>query len=113
VKKKLFKILKRPTDSVRFQFYKPETEKTEPKPKKTEPNRFLSKKLNRTKTSRFKPVSVFLYKKISVRLLFSDKNRTEPKVITPKSTRQVKPSFKIVTFQMRYFQFSQYLGSRG
>jgi hypothetical protein len=41
---KLTKILKKPTGSVRFRFYKPETEKTEPNRnrKKTEPNRFLS-----------------------------------------------------------------------
>jgi hypothetical protein len=49
--KKQIKILKKPTDSVRFWFYKPETEKIEPNPnkkkqektesnrKKTEPNR--------------------------------------------------------------------------
>jgi hypothetical protein len=30
----------KPTGSVRFRFYKPETEKTEPKPEKTEPNQF-------------------------------------------------------------------------
>jgi hypothetical protein len=59
--KKPIKILKKPTGSVRFRFYKPETEKTElnrtqteknrkqtePKPiqtEKTKPNRVLSKK---------------------------------------------------------------------
>jgi hypothetical protein len=41
---KPIRILKKPTSSVRFRFYKPETEKTEPNPnrknpKKTEPNR--------------------------------------------------------------------------
>jgi len=28
-----------------------------------------------------------------------------------RSNRQVEPSFKTIAFQMRYFQFSQYLGS--
>ena len=31
---KPIKILKKPTDSIRFQFYKPESEKTEPYKKK-------------------------------------------------------------------------------
>jgi hypothetical protein len=49
------KILKKPTGSVQFWFYKLETEKTEPNPNrnKTEPNRF--------------------------ELVFVIKNRTEPK----------------------------------
>ena len=40
VKKKPIKILKKPTGSVRFWFYKPKTKKTKPNPnrKKTEPN---------------------------------------------------------------------------
>ena len=80
-KKKPIKILKKPTGSVRFRFFKPGTGKTEPNPKKpeknrakTEPNRknrakpvwtgFFSKKPNRTETGRFEPVSVFLKKKI-------------------------------------------------
>jgi len=39
-KKKPIKILKKPAGSVRFRFYKPKTEKTEPNPnrKKNEPN---------------------------------------------------------------------------
>ena len=38
-KKKPIRIFKKPTGSVQFRFYKPETEKTEPNPnqKKTEP----------------------------------------------------------------------------
>jgi len=71
---KPIKILKKPAGSVRFQFYKPKTEKTEPnsiqtekteenkknraKPEKTEPNR-------KTKPNRFEPVFVL-------------KNQTEP-----------------------------------
>ena len=42
-KKELIKILKKPTDSIMFRFYKLETEKTEPnrsQTKKTEPNYF-------------------------------------------------------------------------
>jgi hypothetical protein len=63
--------LKKPTGSVQFWFYKLETEKTKPNPnrKKTEPNRnktepnrfelvFVLKKLNRTKTGLFGPVSI-------------------------------------------------------
>ena len=34
------KFQKKPTGSIRFRFYTPETEKTEPKPKKTDPNWF-------------------------------------------------------------------------
>jgi len=57
---------------------------------KTEPNRFepvfALKTPNRTETGRFDPVSVrvrfFFKKKISVWLLFFNKNRTEPKMIT-------------------------------
>jgi hypothetical protein len=81
VKKKPIKpirILKKPTGSVQFQFYKPETEKIELNPnrkknepsrkkpsqtEKTEPNQFepvfVLKKPNRTETGRFEPVSVF------------------------------------------------------
>jgi hypothetical protein len=57
----MIKILKKPAGSIRFQFYKLEAEKTEPKPKKPKPNRlnwfFVLK--NRIKTSQFKLVSVF------------------------------------------------------
>jgi hypothetical protein len=73
--KKPIKIFKKPTNSVRFRFYKPKTGKTEPKPEKTEPNRFepvfvLKNRTktgwfelvlilkNQTKTNRFKPISV-------------------------------------------------------
>jgi hypothetical protein len=107
--KKPIKILKKPTGSVRFYFYKPETKKTEPNPNKQKPekkpsqtgkkpsqtrknrvklkklsqtglNRFLSKKSNRTKTSQFEPVSVFFFNSV---WFFFYKNRTEPKMITP------------------------------
>jgi hypothetical protein len=85
--KKPIKILKKPTRSVRF--YKQKTKKTEPKPKKTEPNRFepvfALKKPNR------KPVGLtwfwfgfgfFLNNNFGL-VIFFDKNRTEPKIITP------------------------------
>jgi len=75
----LIKILKKPTDSVRFQFYKPKTEKTEPnqtesnqknrvKPEKIKPKRGKTEKTksnrfesvfvlkNQTETGRFEPV---------------------------------------------------------
>ena len=108
--------MKKPAGSVRFRFYKQkikktepnptknpkknranpsqnwakpsQTEKTEPKPRKTSQNRknrakpvwtgFCPKKPNRTETGRFDPVSVFFFKKkiISVWLFFLIK--TEP-----------------------------------
>jgi hypothetical protein len=45
--KKQIKILKKPTDSVRFWFYKPETKKIEPNPNKKKPEKTES---NRKKT---------------------------------------------------------------
>jgi len=93
---------------VRFRFYKQKTkktelnrnrQKTEPKPRKPSQNRknraklvwtgFCPKKPNRTETGRFDPVSVFFFKKKYFGLvIFFDKNRTEPKIIT--STLQWK-----------------------
>jgi Ni,Fe-hydrogenase I large subunit len=52
VKKKPIKILKKLTSSVRFRFYKPETEKTKPNQTQTEKNRKkikLNQKKNRAK----------------------------------------------------------------
>jgi len=61
--------LKKPAGSVRFQFYKPKTKKTEPNRTQIEKNhkkqsqiglnRFYPKKPNRTETGQFEPVSVF------------------------------------------------------
>ena len=67
---------------------------TEPKPRKPSQNRknrakpvwtgFCLKKPNRTETGRFDPVSVFFFKKKNFGLvIFFDKNRIEPKIITP------------------------------
>jgi len=65
---KLIKILKKPTDSVQFWFYKPEIEKTKPntdwkkirkKPSQTGWTCFFPKKDNQTETSRFESVSFF------------------------------------------------------
>ena len=72
---KSIKILKKPTDLVRFWFYKPETEKTESnptrkKPSLTEKNRAKQKKpsqIEKTEPTLFEPVSVrfwFFIKKI-------------------------------------------------
>jgi hypothetical protein len=91
--------LKKPTDSIRFRFYKSETEKNEPnqtqtekKPKKTEPKPSQTKKTERnrfetvfvlktrTETSRFEPF--WFFKKKSVWLLFLY-IKTKPKMITP------------------------------
>jgi hypothetical protein len=83
------KFWKKPTGSVRFQFYKPKTEKT--KRTQTRKNRAKTRK-NRAKTglNRFlpkktepKPVLVFFFKKKLVWLFFLYKNRTELKMITP------------------------------
>jgi hypothetical protein len=82
---KPIKILKKPTGSVRFRFYKPETEKTKPnRTEKTKPNWFgpVFVLKNRIETDRFEPILVFFFKNNSVWLLFFNKNRTEPKMIT-------------------------------
>jgi len=94
---KPIKILKKPTGSVWFRFYKLKTEKTEPNRTQTEPNRknqlkpvwtnFCPKKPNRTETSRFESVSIrfrFL-KKNQFGYFFFYKNQTEPKIITQKN----------------------------
>ena len=94
---KPIKILKKPTGSVRFRFFKPGTEKTEPNREKTEPNQkktepnrkkpgqpvwtgFCSKKPNRNRSvwTGFG----FLKKKFGL-VTFFYKNRTEPKINTP------------------------------
>jgi len=90
-------LRKKPTSSVRFWFYKPETKKTEPNPNKKNKKKLSQiekKKLsqnwakrvwtgfyskNWTETGRFEPVSVLFFL-ISVWLLFLIK--TEPKMIT-------------------------------
>jgi hypothetical protein len=75
-------FFKKPTGSIRF--YKSETELNRTQTEKNRANRFepVFVQKNRTETSRFEPVSVFFFFKISVWLLFFDKNRTEPKIIT-------------------------------
>ena len=69
--------------SVRFRFYKPKTEKTEPNRKKNEPKpvwtSFCPKKPNRTEP---KPVGFFFKTNFGL-VTFFDKNRIEPKMITP------------------------------
>jgi hypothetical protein len=58
---------------------------TEKKSSKTGLNQFLSKKTepNRTKTGQFEPVSVFFFLSFDLITFFFDKNRIEPKIITP------------------------------
>jgi len=88
--------LKKPTGSIQFWFYKPETEKTEPNPEKnrkkpsqnekTEPNQFepvfvQKNEPNWTETSRFEPVLSYFLKKFSL-IIFFNKNQTEQKMIT-------------------------------
>ena len=58
------KILKKQAGSVRFRFYKPKTEKTEPNRTQTEKTESNRKKPSQTKPNRFEPV-------------FALKNRTE------------------------------------
>jgi hypothetical protein len=54
--KKPIKILKKPAGSVWFRFYRQKTKKTEPKPKKTEPNRANPENRAKTEPNRFEPV---------------------------------------------------------
>ena len=77
--KKPIKILKKLTGSARFQFYKPEIEKTEPKPEKTEPNQYETTFLlkNPTETGLFEPVLVFFLN--SVWLFFFIKTESNKK----------------------------------
>ena len=104
--------MKKPTCSV--QFYKPETEKTEPNPNK--------KKLKKTESNQFELVFVlknqiepnqnrlvwigfgFFLKKFGL-VIFFYKNRIEPKIITPTSwciffkrkKREKKKERKVIT----------------
>jgi hypothetical protein len=59
--KKPIKILKKPTGSVRFRFYKFETKKTESEKNQAKPvwTGFVQK--NRTETGWFEPVSVLFF----------------------------------------------------
>jgi hypothetical protein len=87
-------------------FYKPETEKTklnqtEPKPKKTEQNRFEQVFVlkNRTETDLFEPVSVrfqFFFKKNSIWLFFFYKNQIKPKIITPTRNCLLTKKLKLI-----------------
>jgi len=92
--KKSIKILKKPTGSVQFRFYKPETKTTKPnrtqtgkKPsqtRKTEPNRFEPVFVLKNQTEP-KLVGLnwfrFLKKKFNL-VIFLNKNRIQPKIIT-------------------------------
>jgi hypothetical protein len=91
--------LKKPTGSVRFRFYKPETEKIESnriKPKQKKARKKLSQ-TGKTEPNRFELVFVlknqiepnpvglnrFRFKKKLIWLYFFNKNRTKLKIITP------------------------------
>ena len=91
---KPIKILKKPTGSVRFQFYKPEIKKTEPDPtgkklKKTEPNQ--KKTSFYSKITEPKPVGLnrfwfnfsFFLKKTDFITFFLDKKQTKLKINHP------------------------------
>ena len=56
--KKPIKILKKPTYSVRFRFYKPETEKTEPNPNRIRAKPKKPSQTRKTEPNRFEPVFV-------------------------------------------------------
>jgi hypothetical protein len=88
--------LKKPTGSVLFRFYKPETEKTESNPNKKKPGK-KPKQTGKTEPNQFEPVSFkiteskpvdlnrlrfsFDLKKNSL-VTFFDENRIELKMIT-------------------------------
>ena len=94
--------MKKPTGSVRFRFYKPETEKIEPnriKPKQKKARKKLSQ-TGKTEPNRFELVFVlknqiepnpvglnrfWFFKKKLIWLYFFDKNQTELKIITTTS----------------------------
>jgi hypothetical protein len=91
---KPIKILKKPIGSIRFQFYKHKTKKTElnpnkkkleKKPRQTGKNRaklvFVLKNRTESKPAGLNRFRFFFFN--SVWLLFFDKNRIEPKMITP------------------------------
>jgi hypothetical protein len=72
---------KKPTGSIRFRFYTPETEKTEPKPKKTDPNRFeLVFVLNKPNQNRSVWTGFGFFKKKFNLINFFDKNQTKSKM---------------------------------
>jgi hypothetical protein len=81
--KKPIKILKKSASSVRFRFYKPKTEKTEPNQQKTEPKLKKTSQTKKTKPNRFEPVFVL-------------KNRTE-------TSRCELVSVFFLKFRFRYF----------
>jgi outer membrane biosynthesis protein TonB len=63
----------------------PKPEKTEPKPEKTKPKPRKPSQTEKPEPNRFDPVSVrfrFFFFKFGL-VTFFDKNRTEPKMITP------------------------------
>jgi hypothetical protein len=74
-KKKPIKILKKPTNSVRFRFYKLKTEKTEPNPNRKKPSQTGKTKQKPSQTGKktepnwFEPVFIL-------------KNRTKPKPVS-------------------------------
>jgi len=90
--------LKKLTGSIRFRFYKPETEKTKPNRTKTKlekKNRKKSSQIEKTERNQFEPVFVlktrtetgwfepfWFFKKKSIWLLFLY-IKTKPKMITP------------------------------
>jgi hypothetical protein len=110
--------LKKPAGLVWFRFYKQKTNQTEPKPTKnrkknqakTGKNRENRAKTGKTEPNRFEPVfalkkqtepkpvgltrfrfgfGFFFQKKNNFGLVtFFDKNRTEPKIITPRKNHQ-------------------------
>ena len=85
--KKLIKILKKPTGSVRFRFFKPRTKKTKPNRTRTETNREKNEpnRKNRAKPKKTsqteKPSQTKKTEPNRFEPVFVLKNRTEPKSI--------------------------------
>jgi hypothetical protein len=94
--------LKKPTGSVEFRFYKPETEKTEPNRtqtkktgKKTEPNRKKTSQTKKTEPNREKTEP---NQKNRVKPEKTKPNRFEPVFVLKKSNRIEDGQFEPVSF---------------
>jgi hypothetical protein len=79
--KKLIKILKKPTGSVRFWFFKPRTKKTKPNRTRTETNREKNEPNRKNRAKPKKPSQTKKTEPNRFEPVFVLKNRTEPKSI--------------------------------
>jgi hypothetical protein len=79
--KKLIKILKKPTGSVRFRFFKPRTKKTKPNRTRTETNREKNEPNRKNRAKPKKPSQTKKTEPNRFEPVFVLKNRTEPKSV--------------------------------